>query len=290
METLLIAVTVVSLGLALGMSLLAWRTSQEVKRHSAARVAALAAAAQVPSAVPIPGGDTAPAESLPTDAPASPWRSPASIVTETTAGLSTFASEAPTAGARAVPVVADAPGADVVPVQSGFLGAEAPVRESNRHQRWLAAAAAVLAVVLGGVVYLRMSGGDSQPVSAQLQAASSPLELLSLRHEREGVNLAVAGLVRNPTSGPVVERVTAVVFLFDQQGTFVTSAKAPIDFLKLTAGDESPFVVKVAAPQSVARYRVSFRTEDGTLPHVDRRGEPPVTAPVALRQEAGSRK
>lgn len=285
METLLIAVTVLSLGLAVGMSLLAWRTSQELKRHAAARVAALAAAAQVPTTVPIPDGVATPAGSLTTDAPASPWRSPASVVTETTGGPSTFASEAPTAGTRAVPVAAEAPGPDVVPVQSGFLGTEEPVRESNRHQRWLAAAAAVLAVVLGGVVYLRMSGGDTQPVAAQLQAASSPLELLSLRHEREGVNLSVAGLVRNPASGPVIERVTAVVFLFDQQGTFVTSAKAPIDFLKLTAGDESPFVVKVAAPQSVARYRVSFRTDDGTLPHVDRRAEPPVTAPVALTRQ-----
>jgi hypothetical protein len=83
----------------------------------------------------------------------------------------------------------------------------------------------------------------------------------------------------------VVERVSAVVFLFDQQGQFVTSAKAPIDFLKLTAGDESPFVVKVAAPQSVARYRVSFRTDDGTLPHVDRRGEAPVASPVVLTRQ-----
>jgi len=284
METLLIAVTVLSLGLALGMSVLAWRTSQELKRHGAARVAALAAAAGVPATVPpIPDEATTPAGSPTTDAPASPWRSPTSVVTEAAAGLSTFTSEARAAGTGAVPLATDVPVAAAIPVQSGFLGTEEPVRESNRHQRWLAAAAAVLAVVLGGVVYLRMSGGDSQPVSAQLQAASSPLELLSLRHEREGVNLSVAGLVRNPPSAPVVERVTAVVFLFDQQGTFVTSAKAPIDFLKLTAGDESPFVVKVAAPQSVARYRVSFRTDDGTLPHVDRRADPPVTAPVALR-------
>ena len=111
---------------------------------------------------------------------------------------------------------------------------------------------------------------------------------MSLRHEREGANLSVAGLVRNPPAAPIVERLTAVVFLFDQQGQFVTSAKAPIDFLKLTAGDESPFVVKVAAPQTVTRYRVSFRTEDGTRPHVDRRGDPPVTAPVALRGSSGS--
>ncbi len=75
-----------------------------------------------------------------------------------------------------------------------------------------------------------------------------------------------------------------MVFLFDQQGTFVTSAHATVDFLKLSGGDESPFVVS-HAPQSVARYRVSFRTDDGIVPHVDRRGEPPVTTPVALTRQ-----
>ena len=55
--------------------------------------------------------------------------------------------------------------------------------------------------------------------------------------------------------------------------------------LKLGAGDESPFVVSLDAPASVARYRVSFRTDDGVLPHIDRRdtsaapaeGEQPVS-------------
>jgi hypothetical protein len=82
-----------------------------------------------------------------------------------------------------------------------------------------------------------------------------------------------------------VARVSAVVLLFDQQGTFVSSAKAPLDYVTLSGGDESPFVAKVQAPQSVARYRVSFRTDDGMLPHVDRRGEPPVTTPVALTRQ-----
>jgi hypothetical protein len=281
METLLIAVTIVSLGVALTMSRVAWRASQDQKRLAAARVAALAAAAEVPAET----ADAAAAshrEALP-QAPVSPWRNPVSVAPDP--GLSTFASETTRPAVTTPAIAAASPAAGSVSVPSSFLGAETPVPESNLHQRWLAAAAAVLAVVLGGFVYLRVSGTDSQPVAAQLQAASSPLELLSLRHERQGVNLAVAGLVRNPVSGPIVERVTAVVFLFDQQGTFVTSAKAPIDFLKLTAGDESPFVVKVAAPQSVARYRVSFRTDDGTLPHVDRRGEPPVSAPVALTRQ-----
>ena len=55
-------------------------------------------------------------------------------------------------------------------------------------------------------------------------------------------------------------------------GTFVTSSRANVDFLKLGAGDESPFVVSLDAPPTVTRYRVSFRTDDGVVPHVDRRG------------------
>ena len=38
-------------------------------------------------------------------------------------------------------------------------------------------------------------------------------------------------------------------------------------------GDESPFVVTIPNVADVARYRVSFRTEAGTLRHVDRRAD-----------------
>jgi hypothetical protein len=206
-----------------------------------------------------------------------PWRSPATVVD--TPDLAVFASEAD----RRVPAREAATAPQEVTLQAGFLGSERPVADGGNPQRWLAAAAALVAVLLGGFVVVRMTA-QGQPAVAAHQV-HTPLELLSLRHEREGANLSVAGLVRNPPAAPVVERLSAVVFLFDQQGQFVTSAKAPIDFLKLTPGDESPFVVKVAASQSVARYRVSFRTEDGTLPHVDRRADPPAGAPVALTRQ-----
>jgi hypothetical protein len=269
MVPLLIAVTLVSLVIALVASVVAWRASQQEKRRSAARVAALAAAADVPvAATSHTTLDQPPATA--------PWRSPAAA--EAPALTLTFASTAaPAASPEAVPA------AGAIQLNTGFLGAETRPQEAGGHQRWLAAAAAIVAVVLGGFVVVRMNTNTRPAVAAQ--QASTPLELLSLRHEREGANLSVAGLVRNPAAALTVERVSAVVFLFDQQGQFVTSAKAPIDFLKLTAGDESPFVVKVAAPQSVARYRVSFRTDDGTLPHVDRRGEAPVASPVVLTRQ-----
>ena len=110
---------------------------------------------------------------------------------------------------------------------------------------------------------------------------NSPLELVSLTHARQNQKLAVSGLVRNPVDGKPVERLSAVVFLFDRMGTFVASSRANVDFLKLGAGDESPFVVSLDAPATVARYRVSFRTDDGIVPHIDRRG---ARSPVGSRQ------
>ena len=69
-------------------------------------------------------------------------------------------------------------------------------------------------------------------------------------------------------------RVTAVVFLFDRTGAFVTSSRAPLDFQTLAPGDESPFQITVNGANGIGRYRVSFRTDERVVPHVDRRSEP----------------
>ena len=153
---------------------------------------------------------------------------------------------------------------------SGFLSATTTQRQdTGGGQRSLAVAAVVLSVgLLGGLVWMMAA---PRGTSAAAVGPNSPLELVSLRHERRKEKLAVSGLVRNPAAGQPVERLSAVVFLFDRQGGFVTSAKADVDFLKLGAGDESPFVVSLDAPATVSRYRVSFRTDDGIVPHLDRR-------------------
>ena len=59
-----------------------------------------------------------------------------------------------------------------------------------------------------------------------------------------------------------------------------------IDFVTLSPGDESPFVSAGDAPASVARYRVSFRTEAGVVPHVDRRGQEPIAQGTVAREGA----
>ncbi len=154
---------------------------------------------------------------------------------------------------------------------SGFLGAAETPRETGSRQKSLAFAAVILFAVLSGGLVWMMSGPRGS--SAAAVGPNSPLELVSLSHQRQNDKLAVSGLVRNPVAGEPIENLSAVVFLFDRMGTFVTSSRANVDFLKLGAGDESPFVVSLDAPATVARYRVSFRTDDGIVPHVDRRGD-----------------
>lgn len=128
-------------------------------------------------------------------------------------------------------------------------------------------------------------GGAPRPVAAR---AAAPLELISMRHEREGQTLKVSGLVRNPRSGHAMTRVSAVVFAFNRAGAFVTSGRAGLDFTTLEPGDESPFVVTVPGVADVGRYRVSFRTDTGVVQHVDRRAEQSRLA--AFAEEAAGRR
>jgi len=131
----------------------------------------------------------------------------------------------------------------------------------------LAAGAAMLLLIVGGV-FLTSRGTDSAPAAAKTPA---PLELLSMRYQRQGTTLTVSGLVKNPTGGTAVNGITAVVFAFDRNGAFVASGRAPLDFSALAPGDESPFVVNVPNVSDVARYRVTFRSGNAVVRHIDRR-------------------
>lgn len=111
------------------------------------------------------------------------------------------------------------------------------------------------------------------PTASTAAQGTAPLELMSMRHSREGTTLTVTGLVRNPPGGAAARRVTAVVFAFDRSGGFTASGRSPLDFVVLEPGDESPFVVTIPNVTEVAKYRVSFRTEHGMMRHVDRRAE-----------------
>lgn len=250
MDTLLLGITVVSLLVALVMSVTAWRLMREEKQRSAARIAALSWAASDDQPVlidlPIAAQQIEPARA--------PWK-PAVVK----------AVEEPQ------PVMTSS-----VSHASGFLGVTPQESDSGNRQKSLAVAAVVFFACLAVGTAWVMSAPEG--TTAVAVGPNSPLELVSLSHSRQNEKLAVAGLVRNPVSGKPVERLSAVVFLFDRTGTFVTSSKAHVDFLRLGAGDESPFVVSIDAPATVSRYRVSFRTDDGVVPHIDRRGESPAPA------------
>jgi hypothetical protein len=129
-----------------------------------------------------------------------------------------------------------------------------------------------MAVVLIVVVASANRGSDTVGENARAEAKeTAPLELISMRHTRDGDTLTVSGLVRNPRAGTNAARVTAVILAFNRAGAFVNSARAPLDFTTLDPGDESPFVVAVPSAADVGRYRVSFRTDAGVVRHVDRR-------------------
>jgi hypothetical protein len=143
-----------------------------------------------------------------------------------------------------------------------------------------AAVAAAMAVAL--VVVAAMANRDHAD-SATVPADVAPLELVSMRHTREGSTLTVSGLVRNPRAGRTVASIAAVVMAFNRQGAVVSSAQAPIDFLTLGPGEESPFIVTLPNVGDVGRYRVSFRTDAGVVRHVDRRAAQIARTPEGLR-------
>ena len=92
-------------------------------------------------------------------------------------------------------------------------------------------------------------------------------ELFMFPHKFLGFRLT--GLRQVMTRIPA--RKADILFAFDRSGAFVASGRAPLDFSALAPGDESPFVVNVPNVSDVARYRVTFRSGNGVVRHIDRR-------------------
>jgi hypothetical protein len=134
------------------------------------------------------------------------------------------------------------------------------------------------------IVFIAMAGNRHESTSQGAATASTTqaqtsgaLELLSMHPDRDGDTLTVTGLVRN--AGPQSAKdLTAVIFAFDRSGNFVASGRAPLEFVTLAPGDESPFRVSVPHVADVGKYRISFRTEAGVVRHVDRRSSLQATA------------
>ena len=151
--------------------------------------------------------------------------------------------------------------------------------------RWQIAAAAALFVV--GMVAAAMvltseedrsggsqaAAGDPAAIDARPghSTAVAPLELVALGHERDSDGLTVRGVLRNPAGGAELSHLSAVVLLFNRDGRYVATGRAPVQAATLVPGGETTFVVTVSGAPEVERYRVSFRTEQDVVPHIDRR-------------------
>jgi hypothetical protein len=263
----LLAVTLLSAALAMVMSVIAWRVAREERRRAEVRILALAAEIHDESAM-MPELDSHPAIGIraepPRPDPAPPPRAPAAVTTLMPATSVIDDLTLRDAPVPALPVRGDLFAAPDQPVPSGVRFAAAAAVGILA-----VGTAAALAVVLGTGPLT--APAKAVPAPANTGADTLPLELVALGHDRDGDRLTVRGVVRNPAAGAPIDRLVAVVFVFDRDGGFVTSARAAVEAAALRPGDESPFVVTMAGAGDISRYRVSFRTDERVVPHIDKR-------------------
>ena len=261
MTVVLLIVTFASLALAGGLLMYVLRSTREERDRSEARAAMLAEMLAERSAP----GQTPPV------AVAADW--PAERPIAVTERIDEPVRQ---------PQTSEAFSGAVTPADAATMFAAPASDRRDRSPLLLIPVVGVLIVGLAiGAVYL-VSRPSARASQTSADATQSPLELVSLKHERQGDGLVISGLVRNPHAGHTVMGLTPLAFVFDRQGGFLTSGRGTLDFPELQPGDESPFSIVISHGASVGRYRVSFRTDVGIVPHVDRRADPPA-AQAAVR-------
>lgn len=263
MDTLLLVVTALAVVVAAATSTLAWRVMRAERQRRSARIAALAAAADVDVLRAGMRADTAHDsaaldEFMPASASVSPSATPAS------GAIVSSASATPT------------------PPPPGLFGQAVPDSGSGNRQYGLLAAAAVVAVLVGAGGLLLISGRAPVVSGAEVRV---PLELVALGHERVGGQLAVSGVVLNPASGSPVRDLEAHVRAFDAAGLMITSRSTALSVTALAPGQQVPFVVELGEATTAARYRVSFAAGGAILAHVDRRTNLPAAVTAEARGE-----
>lgn len=232
----LLLVTLVSMLLAGIMSIVAWHRSRVEQQRSEARIAALAAEIHDEATMRPAATETEPPGDL--FAPRQPARGAFRFATVAAGGLFVCGS----AAALAV-VSSNASGT----ASSGAVQAVADQPNQTAPAR------------------------VERRADASNTATAVPIELVALGYERDGDRLIVRGIVRNPSAGAALDRVTAVVLLFKDDGGFLGSGRATVESPALGPGGETAFAVTVPGANAVGRYRVSFRSEDRIVPHIDRR-------------------
>jgi hypothetical protein len=263
--TVLLIVTGVSVAIAVVMTIVAWRVSRRERERAEARIAALAAEIRGGSSMAVAGGsgggraEVAVRAEPPRRYPAAATNGPRSFLHDLPLrDVSTVAAGDARTQQLFTDVGSEPAGARIVAVAAFGI--------------FIVAAAAALAIVLGGVFQSSqppdVSRAGNGPAAA---AATKPPELAGLTHERDGDRLTIKGVVRNPPSGSALSGLDAVVSVFDRDGSLMTTVRAAVERGPLVPGSDAPFVVSVPDAAAVGRYRLSFRIGDRTIAHVDRR-------------------
>jgi hypothetical protein len=151
--------------------------------------------------------------------------------------------------------------------------AETSETADGRGRVALVAGALVIGTVLSLVVGLSALGGtaDGTKTVNRAPTAPPPLELVALTHDRSANQLTVRGAIRNPAAGHEIDGLTAVVLLYNTDGSYVATGRAPVAQPALLPGAESTFSITLPDQAALGRYRVSFRTGDQVIAHVDER-------------------
>src|SRR5688500_98798 len=198
MDTILIAVTSLSLAAAAGMGAMLARTLRIERRRSDARVVLLEELASSRSSLSTP----------------QPPRRPATL-------LDDF---------ELRPSAARVDGASSI-----FEHHEEPSAWPRRFAVIGVMAIVVSGVFLGLRALGTLDGGsNSAPASTRATAeasapvASGPLELLSLQHAEENGSLVISGMVQNPRAGTALSGVQATVVLLAADGRTLASNRAPL--------------------------------------------------------------
>ena len=258
MDTTLVTVTVLSMGMAAALSVIVWRLLRDEKDRSEARIAALTELSRVPS----------PESRVP--------------VRESRVTRPLSRVQSPAAAPRFVDLELRTENREPEPLNLEPQTANLFV-EHRPASPWSTRFAVMggLGLAVASVILFALAAGSGKveakkakaPATTAVQQASNEagLELLSLRDSRQG-GLTITGLVHNPQSGALLSRVTVTAYTVDDKGAFIASGRALLDVTALAPGDDSPFVVTVPVTETVARYRIGFRAEDGrVIAHVDKR-------------------
>ena len=256
MDTSALVATLTSV-MAIGLAIVTARLLRQERRRSDARVTMLASLAAMPAFEP-------PVRLEPRTRPASHAQPAARAPRATVIGSAPSVAD--------VEILRDAaPMATHTPE----LFEPAPVRTGFPLLYVFLAAVVVAALLASAFRWALPASAPAGDTTAVVGApvAPQPLSLVSLGHEQHpDGTLVISGVVRNPPGGAARERLFAAASLLDGEGAVIATARAPLDFTSLAAGDESPFVVRVSGASGVARYRVGFRDAAGaSVAHVDGR-------------------